>query len=204
MNAQTKTLIFDIGGVLLDWNPRYLYRKLFEDEADMENFLTEVCSPEWNLKQDAGRSFAEATEELVQLYPDQASLIRAFDERWLETISGPIEATVNIVSRLQKNGYALYGLSNWSAEKFLVARHQFSFLSLFKDIVVSGEVKLIKPNPEIYYLLLERISKQAEECLFIDDSKANIDAAKKLGFHTIHFRDPKQLKRELVDYGFFL
>ena len=129
-------------------------------------------------------------------------LIRAYDERWLETISGPIEGTVALFERLHQNGHDLYGLSNWSAEKYAVAKEQFSFLNRFKNIVVSGEVKVIKPNPEIYHLLLKRIDRKAEDCLFIDDSKANIEAAKKLRFCTVHFQNPDELEKQLRVYGF--
>ena len=202
MNTRPNTLVFDIGGVLLDWNPRYLYRKLFDDEARMEVFLRDVCSQTWNEKQDEGRSFAEAIQELIQRYPEQEDLIRAYDERWLEMISGPIAGTVALFEKLHQNGHDLFGLSNWSAEKYVVAKKQFPFLNKFKAIVVSGEVKMIKPNPAIYHLLLKLINKQAADCLFIDDSKANIEVAKKLGFHTISFQNPDNLKKQLGIYGF--
>ena len=202
MKSQPNTLVFDIGGVLLDWNPRYLYRKLFDDEAEMEVFLRDICSQAWNEKQDAGRSFAEATDELIQQYAEHAELIRAYDERWLEMISGPIEGTVALLERLHKTGYDLFGLSNWSAEKYHVAEEQFPFLHWFQAVVVSGEVKVTKPNPEIYHLLLGRVNRKARDCLFIDDSKVNIDTASRLGFHTIHFQDPKGLQEQLSRNGF--
>ena len=202
MRHQPNTLVFDIGGVLLDWNPRHLYRKLFRDASEMEVFLRDVCSQAWNEKQDAGRSFSEATAELIQRHPEQAELIQAYDDRWLEMICGPIEGTVTLFEQLHQNGHDLFGLSNWSSEKYLVAKEQFPFLRKFKDVLVSGEVQLIKPNPKIFDLLLHRIDKLAEDCLFIDDSTTNIDAAGNLGFHTIHFHDSHDLSRQLNTYGF--
>ena len=202
MSKQPNTLVFDIGGVLIDWDPRHLYRKLFENESEMEKFLQEICSPAWNLKQDAGRSFAEATAELIEQYPEHAELIQAYDSRWEETIAGPIEPAVKLFERLHDRGHELYGLSNWSAEKFVIAKDRFAFLCCFKDIVVSGEVGLIKPDPEIYRLLLERSGRHAADCLFIDDSRVNVVAADKLGFHTIHFRQAEGLEKQLMDYGF--
>ena len=202
MTKQPNTLVFDIGGVLVDWNPRYLYRKLFDNEADMEIFLREICSPAWNLRQDAGRSFAEATAELSQKHPEHTQLIEAYDRRWEETISGAIKPTVKILERLHHNGHELYGLSNWSAEKFAIIKGRFSFLSYFKDIVVSGEVGLIKPDPRIYDLFLGRVCRNAEDCLFIDDSQENIAAADALGFYTAFFKEAGQLEKQLVEYGF--
>ncbi|MCP3965875.1 MAG: HAD family phosphatase [Lentisphaerae bacterium] len=202
MNNKPDTIVFDFGGVLMDWNPRYLFQKLFDDENSMEFFLTEICSAGWNAKQDAGRSFAVATSELIEKHPDYAEMIEAYDYRWEETVSGAITPTVNILKKLHKNGYELYGLSNWSAEKFTVVRENYSFFGLFKDIILSGEEGIIKPEPEIYEILLKRIKKESSECLFIDDSKANVDAAEALGFHSIHFKDAEQLKTQLPDYGF--
>jgi 2-haloacid dehalogenase len=191
-------LIFDFGGVLLEWNPRYLYRKLFQgDEAAMERFLDDVQFAAWNLKQDAGRPFAEAIEELCGQHPEYCELIRAYDTRWEESIAGPIQPVVDILADLRQAGYPLAGLSNWSAEKFQLVRHKYGFLGWFETIVISGEVKLVKPDPLIFALLLERIGRPANECLLIDDTLYNIQVASQLGFRTIHYQSPGELRGEL-------
>jgi 2-haloacid dehalogenase len=195
---QYPAIIFDFGGVLLDWNPRYLYRKLFENDNDaVERFLDEIGFVEWNTEQDRGRLFAVAVDELCKRFPHHAHLIRAFDERWGESIAGPIVGTVEILGELKQAGFPLYALSNWSAETFYRIRHEHPFLDWFDAILISGEVKLIKPDPRIYALLLEKIGRKAEECVFIDDSRANIAAADQLGFETILFESPEQLRNEL-------
>jgi 2-haloacid dehalogenase len=195
-------IIFDFGGVLIDWNPRYLYRKLFDGDADsMERFLTEVKFTEWNLQQDVGRSFAEGVADLCGRFPAYAGLIKAYDERWEESISGLIEPTVAILRRLKQAGRRLHGLSNWSVEKFELVRPKYEFFSWFDTILVSGEVTLIKPDPRIYAVLLERIDRKPEECLFIDDSKINIASADQLGFKTIPFESPERLEEELRSLG---
>jgi 2-haloacid dehalogenase len=197
MENAKPAVVFDLGGVLVDWNPRYLYRKLIEDEAAVEKFLAEVCTPEWNLRQDAGRPFAEAVEELIVQYPDQHELIRAYHLRWEETIGGPIAGTVEILAELKRAGYTVAALSNWSAETFPVARQKFDFLNWFDVAVISGEVKMVKPDPRIFELLLEKLGRRAEECVYIDDVEANVRAARELGFRAIHFTSPDQLREEL-------
>lgn len=197
-SSPPEVIVFDFGGVLLDWNPRHLYRKLFADEAEMERFLAEVCTPAWNLEQDAGRSFADAVAELTAQFPDQAELIQAYDTRWSEMIRSPIEGTVRILEELAAKGYPLYGLTNWSVEKFAETEPRYEFFQRFEDIVVSGVVKLIKPDPRIYHLLLTRVGRPASACLFIDDSAPNVEAARALGFDAVHFQSPSQLRTELV------
>ncbi len=194
-------IIFDFGGVLLDWNPRHLYRKLFDDQDRMERFLVEIGFSEWNLQQDQGRPFAEAVAELSLRFPHYANHIKAFDERWEESIDGPIQATVDLLYRLKQSGSSLFGLSNWSAETFRRVRHQHAFLNLFEDIVISGEVGLIKPDPRIFHLLLKRMGRRAEECLFIDDSEANVAVARELGLQVIWFSSAAQLEKELIQKG---
>jgi 2-haloacid dehalogenase len=198
-------IVFDFGGVLLDWNPRYLYRKLFNGDPNaMERFLTEIGFVEWNLQQDKGRPLAVAVAELSERFPQYADLIQAYDERWPESIAGPIQPTVNILYALKQAGYPLYGLSNWSAETFQRVRHRYAFLDWFETIVVSGDVKLVKPDPRIYSVFLERVGRTAGECLFIDDSEANVAVAGQLGFKTIRFESPEQLARELHQRGLTL
>lgn len=201
-NPLYQAIIFDFGGVLIDWNPRYLYRKLFDGDSNViERFLTDIGFMEWNLQQDKGRSFAVAVAELCERFPAYANLIRAYDQRWEESIAGPIQPTVNLLHSLKQTGCRLYGLSNWSAEKFETVRSKYEFFNWFDTIVVSGEVKLVKPDPRIYTLFLERIGRTAEECLFIDDSRANIAAADQLGFKTIWYESPEQLEAELRHLG---
>ncbi|MGB0384210.1 MAG: HAD family hydrolase [Ardenticatenaceae bacterium] len=203
-NTRPTSIVFDFGGVLIGWNPRNLYRKLFNgDEAAMEDFLANVCTQEWNVKQDAGRPLAEATEILVAKFPAYEDLIRAYYDRWEEMISGPIEGTVEILTELKAANYPLFGLSNWSAETFarLYPRPPYHFLHWFEVIVLSGKVKLVKPDPAIYDVLLKRSNRSPQECLFIDDSYKNIAAARELGFHAIHFQSPHQLRSELREMG---
>jgi 2-haloacid dehalogenase len=199
---QRRVVVFDFGGVLLNWNPRHLYRKLFAgDEAAMESFLANVCTPAWNERQDAGRSFADAVAELLPRHPDKAALIAAFGQRFDEMIAGPIDGTVEILAELKRAGVPRYGLTNFSAETFGPQRQRFEFLSWFDGIVVSGEEGVIKPDPRIFRILLERYRIAPEEAVFIDDSPGNAAAAVALGIHGIHFRSPELLRRELASLG---
>jgi 2-haloacid dehalogenase len=195
-------IVFDLGGVLLDWNPRYLYRSLFKgDEPAMERFLSEVCSPEWNSRQDAGRPLAEATAELLARHPQQGELIEAYYGRWEEMLAGPIEGTVAVLEELHGQNHYLCALSNWSAETFPIAHKRYDFLGRFQTIVLSGEERLIKPDPAIFQVLLRRIGRRAEECLFIDDVPANARAARQLGFEAIVFTTPQDLRLQLDRRG---
>ena len=188
-------VVFDLGGVLIDWNPRYLYRTLFGgDDAAMEHFLTHVCSPAWNHEQDAGRSFAEGCAELVREFPDARPLIEAWRERFAETLGGPIAGTVEILAALRERGVPLYALSNWWAETFPIARARFDFLGWFDGIVISGEFGAAKPDPRIFAHLLETYGLRADATVFIDDVPANIAAAAAAGMRTILFTDPVALR----------
>lgn len=191
-----KNIVFDFGGVLTDWDPRYLYRNVFSDEREMEYFLANVCNMEWNVKQDAGRSFKEATEELLERYPEYTEQIKMYYGQWQTMISGPIQENVALLAKLDKH-YKLYGLTNWSDESFSVVFEQNDFFKIFKGIVVSGREKVIKPTPEIYNILLSRYKLEASECLFIDDSKANIETAERLGFQVIHLANGISLEKAL-------
>lgn len=191
-----KNIVFDFGGVLMDWDPRYLYRNVFSDEREMEYFLANVCNMEWNVKQDAGRSFKEATEELLERYPEYTEQIKMYYGQWQTMISGPIQENVALLAKLDKH-YKLYGLTNWSDESFSVVFEQNDFFKIFKGIVVSGREKVIKPTPEIYNILLSRYKLEASECLFIDDSKANIETAERLGFQVIHLANGISLEKAL-------
>ena len=197
-----RVAIFDLGGVLLDWNPRHLYRKLFNgDEAAMEDFLANVCTSAWNERQDAGRSFAEATAELLPRHGDKRELIEAWGKRFDEMIPGPIEGTVEILGELKARAVPVYAITNFSAETFPPQRARFPFLDWFDDVVVSGVERVIKPNPRIFEILLTRHGVAATDAVFIDDVPANAAAATALGIHGIHFRSPEQLRRELEACG---
>ena len=200
--TRIRAIVFDFGGVLIDWNPRYLYRKLFPgNDTAMESFLAEIGFTEWNQQQDAGRAFSLAVTELVKRFPSYADLIQAYDERWEESIAGPLQGTVDLLLPLQQAGLELHGLSNWSSEKFAAVRAKYSFFQLFATILVSGDVKLIKPDSRIFQALLERIGRSAGECVFIDDSEENITTARSLGFETIRFESPEQLRSALQQRG---
>jgi 2-haloacid dehalogenase len=193
------TIIFDLGAVLIDWNPRHLYRKILKDEAEVTWFLENICTSEWNDKQDAGRSFEEATEELVARHPEWEGPIRAWYDRWEETIPGPIQGTVDILEQLKVSGrYKLYALTNWSESTFPWALENFPFLQWFEGIVVSGIEKTRKPYPEIYRILIDRYHIDPQQTLFIDDNLKNIEGGKAVGFRTIHFSSPEQLRNQLV------
>jgi len=176
-------IVFDYGGVLVEWDPRHLYRKLFAgDELAVERFLQEVHFYEWNVQQDAGRPFHLAIEEICGRYPQHCEMIKAYDERYEESITGPIWETVQILKELKQAGYPLYGLSNWPAEKFPPVRDRYEFFSWFEEIIISGEVGLAKPDPAIFRLTLERIGREPQECIYIDDAEQNIAVARELGF----------------------
>ena len=194
-------IVFDIGNVLLRWDPRFLYRRIFADESRMEWFLTHVCSNDWNLEQDCGRSFAEAVREATLRHPDYAAEIAAYDERWQETLPHAIDGSVALVEALAARGAALYAITNWNGEKFRETRGRFAFLGHFRDIVVSGDERLVKPAPAIYRLLLDRNGLEAADCLFIDDSAANAAGAEAVGMKTHHFRSPELLAETLRRAG---
>ena len=202
MTNQITTIIFDYGGVLLEWNPRNLYRRFFPNQPEaMEQFLSEIKFADWNIQQDKGRPFVEAVESISAEFPHYAYLISAYYEYWEESISGVIPGTIEILKQLKAMQYSLYGLTNWSDETFPRARYKYDFFDLFDDMVISGKVKMVKPEPEIFYLALQQFGKSAGECVYIDDSLANIEQARKLGFATIHFQSPEQLKADLQRLG---
>ena len=199
--APPTAVVFDLGGVLIDWNPRYLYRKLFDDEAAMETFLADVVSPEWNGQQDSGRTWAEAVEVLSREHPEQRDLIAAYWHRWQETLGDAIAPTVAILEELRGAGVRLYALSNWSAETFPVARPRYPFLDWFDGIVISGEEKVAKPDPEIFQHLLDRYGLDPATTVFIDDSEANVRAAAAKGITSIRFVDAAALRKDLRRLG---
>ncbi|QHT72178.1 HAD family phosphatase [Rhodocytophaga rosea] len=195
------TVIFDFGGVLIDWNPRYLYRKMFDKEHEMEWFLSTVCTNDWNLAQDKGRPFAEAVTLLQAQFPAYKDQVVAFYERWPEMLAGEIPGSIAVLDELLARNYAVYGLTNWSHETFPVAQERFEFLNRLHGIVVSGREKMGKPDKEIFHLLLNRFGLISRQCVFIDDNAANIQTAQELGFHTIHFTSANEMRKELEQYN---
>ena len=192
------TIIFDLGAVLIDWNPRHLYKKIFKTEDEITWFLENICTHEWNEKQDAGRPFEEATQELLEKFPEHETAIRAWYGRWQETMNGPIQGTVDILKEIRDSKrYRLYALTNWSEETFPWALEQFEFLHWFEGIVVSGHEKTRKPFPEFFQILFNRYQVDPASALFIDDSLRNIEGAKLVGLPGIHYQSPEQLKKEL-------
>ncbi len=194
-------VVFDIGGVLIDWNPRYLYRLLIEDEAAMERFLAEVCTPEWNRTLDAGRSFAEAVETLTREHPDEADLIAAYHSRWPEMLGGAFEDSVSIVGELKARGVPVYALSNWAAETFAATRRQFPFLDDLDGLVISGEVGVGKPDAGIFRHLISRFGIEPSSTVFVDDWDLNVATAVGLGFIAIRFVDAPRLRSQLGVLG---
>ena len=197
-NLKITTIIFDFGNVLIEWNPRYVYQNYFPNDPEgMENFLNEVDFMGWNSHQDKGRTFKEGVADLSTQFPHYSYLIQAYHDNWKDSIGVAYWDTVEIMKQLKQKGYPLYGLSNWSAETFPYARAKYDFFELLDDMVISGYVGHVKPEPEIYHVLLEKVGKPAQECLFIDDSLANIQQAQRIGFQTIHFQSAEQLADEL-------
>ena len=192
-------VVFDLGGVLIDWNPRYLYRKLFNgDDAAMEHFLATVCTSSWNVQQDAGRPFAEACASLKLEHPEHAGFIDAWFERHAEMITGPIEGTVEILAELRARQVPLYALTNWSSETFPSALQRFEFLHWFQGILVSGDVRLIKPDPRIFRLFFETHGIDPAHTVYVDDLARNVESANRLGMHGIVFTNPAALRSDLV------
>ncbi len=194
------TIIFDFGGVLIDWNPRYMYRDEFEESSEMEYFLNEVCTDDWNLQQDKGRSLAEATRILQGKFPEHVSKIQLYYDQWEKMIKGTIPQNVTLLRKL-KEKYKLYGLTNWSAETFPIVFKRYSFFELFDGIVISGEENLIKPDKKIFERMLELYHLESKNSLFIDYNINNIQAAKEIGFVTIHVTEKTDLKSELHILG---
>jgi len=196
------TVVFDLGGVLIDWNPRYLYRKIFADEAEVEDFISRVCTQAWNEEQDAGRPLAEATALLMSEYPQHAAHIEAYYSRFDEMFSGPITGTVAVLAEIKQAGqHRLYALTNWAHETFPYALQTFAFLHWFEGIVVSGTEKTRKPFPAIYQTLLQRYAIDPAHTIFIDDNAANVRAAQEAGITSIQFRSPEHLRADLVAHG---
>ena len=202
MTETVKAIIFDFGNVLVKWSAWDVYKRFFPTLEAADSFLEEIRFPEWNAAQDAGRPFKEGVAALSMEFPQYAELIAAYDTYWEDSLTDTITGTIDIVKELKQQNWKLHLLTNFSAEKFDLIRHRYEFLNLFDTIIVSGEHKVIKPEPEIFHLTLQQIGRRAEECLFIDDSPTNIESAQRLGFNTIHFQSAEQLKTEIKEYIF--
>ena len=198
--TEIKNIVFDFGGVLIDWNPRYLYRTVFTDEQEMEHFLATICTSDWNLRQDSGYPLSQATEELIAEHPEYSREIGLFYREWEKMLGGECVENTRLLKTLKRK-YHLFGLTNWSAETFPIAYKKYSFFSDLEGIVVSGQEKQIKPDEAIYKLLLSRYNLQANECLFIDDNLKNVNTANKLGFSTIHLAEGVNLSEQLAKQG---
>lgn len=196
-----KNIIFDFGGVLVDWNPRYLFKDIFNDDEKMEHFLGNICTDSWNVQQDAGRTLADGTKILQEQFPEESEMIQQFYDGWEVMLKDQIPENTKLLSQFDREKFRLWGLTNWSGETFPIALERFDFFKEFEGIVVSGDEKMIKPNEDIYLLLLERYSLKAEESIFIDDNYNNIVAANKLGFQTIHFTANVNLEKRLQELG---
>ncbi|MFA6713689.1 MAG: HAD family phosphatase [Bacteroidales bacterium] len=195
-----KNIIFDFGGVLVDWNPKYVYENIFQKKTEMDFFLKNICSPLWINKQDAGESISETTKELQLKHPEYREEIEMFYRDWEKMLGGEITENTRLIKTL-KSKYKIYGLSNWSAETFPIAFKKYPFFSDFDGIVLSGQEKMVKPDSRIFKLLLNRYSLKAEESLFIDDNMKNVITAKEIGFLTILLTENINLNKKLTDLG---
>lgn len=195
-------LVFDIGNVLIHWDPDHLYAKLIPDAAERAEFYHNVLPPEWNLEQDRGRPWAEAEAERIALFPDKADLIRAWRARWHETVPHALPANAAVLSDARQAGIPCYAITNFAADTFLEAQERFAFLKSFDGIVVSAHERLLKPDPAIFEVFLSRYDQRAENCLFIDDSARNIATARDMGFATVHVTPGTDLRREVAAHGF--
>lgn len=196
--SKIKNIIFDLGGVLIDWNPNYVFKEVFKDDEKLTWFYREICTMDWNENQDAGYPLKKATEERIALFPQYEDWIRMYYGRWEEMLGESIQGTVDLLKQcVDSPALKVVALTNWSAETFPIALKKFDFLQWFEGIVVSGEEMTRKPFPDIYQITLKRFDLKPEQSLFIDDNKRNIEAAKALGIRCIHFSSPQQLEKEL-------
>jgi 2-haloacid dehalogenase len=196
--SSNKAVVFDLGNVLIDWNPRYLYSKIFTTETEVEWFLENICDEEWNAKHDAGQPFSTGIAELSSLHPQFSAQISNWYGRWEEMLGGPLDDTVEILGELKKKQVPLFILSNWSAETYPIAEAIYDFLHWFDGKIISGEIGKIKPDPDIYKLLIETYDLTPDNTVFIDDKLANVKAAEDSGIHGIHFHNAALLRNDLA------
>jgi 2-haloacid dehalogenase len=199
-----KAVIFDFGGVLIDWSPYFLFRKLMNNDTEIETFLQEIDFRAWNTECDKGLPFTESVEELCRRYPHRADLLHTYNERWLETLGCVHDATVSVLKSLVDQRVPVYGLSNWSSEKFAVVEPRYEFFGWFKDKAISGREKTAKPDPQLARILLERNHLNPAECVYIDDSEDNIRMGRQIGLDCVQYRSSAQLRDELIKWGFNL
>lgn len=196
-----QALVVDVGNVLLEWDPHRLYRRLIPDDEERGRFLTQVCTPTWNDRQDRGRPLADAVKELQAEFPQHHDLIAAYYDRWPEMLGGEIEGTAAIVDELRSAGLPVYGLTNFSAETFPIARERFAVLDRLDGVVVSGEEGRAKPDAEFFAVLVDRYRLVPERAVFVDDNAGHVQAARRLGFDAVVFTDPGSLRSALVARG---
>lgn len=201
MGSQLTAIIFDFGNVFVNWDARNLYKRFFPNLQAVDSFLEEIHFIEWNARQDAGRPFQEGVAELSARFPHYAGLIQAYDMYWEESLTETLHENIEIAKKLKDYGWPLYLLSNFSVEKFEFVKKKYDFLNIFDEMIISGEHKLVKPDPAIFELALKKVHRRAAECLFIDDSLPNIESARRMGFATIHYQSPAQLRRDLNQYS---
>ena len=192
--------LFDLGGVFFDWNPKYFYKNVFSDSKEMDFFLSKICNDSWNSRQDEGRSIEDGENQIINLFPKFKKQIKMYYKNHKKMIKGVFKNSIEILAILKKNNYKCYVLSNWSSETFMGMTEEYTFLKQFDDMIISGEHKLIKPNPLIYKLAINKFNLDPLNCVFIDDKYENIDAAKKLGFLTIHLINPRTIKSEIEKF----
>lgn len=198
---KSPVIVFDFGAVLVDWSPYFLYRKVMPNDQEIKAFLEEIDFANWNPRFDAGYPYEKGVEEKCAEFPHHADMVRRFNSHWLDAMGEIMTGTVEIAEKLKKADYTLYGLSNWSVTKFELVKDRFDFLNLLDDYLLSAQAGLAKPDPGIFQIFLDKIQHEAKDCLFIDDSLANIKTAEALGFQTIHFRSADQLEKELTSKG---
>lgn len=193
-----KNIIFDFGGVLVDWNPHYLFDQYFNDIEESNYFIENVCNSEWNAEMDGGKSFEQAVRERSAMFPQYAEPLKLYQTNWMDTMGEEIPGMYDLIKSLKENGFpVIYGLTNWSAETFPAVQKKYHIFSLIDNIVVSGEVKQLKPNPEIFHTLLNKYILKAEESLFIDDNIKNVEGAKAVGINALRFENTSKLKHDL-------
>lgn len=201
MSETPSIVLFDIGNVLIDWNPYILFEELIPDAAERAHFHEVICPRDWWVQHDAGASFEEIAGPVCEQFPEHHDLIWAWHHRYLDLMPGVIDGSVEILKDLESADVRVAALTNWPADKFQIAAREYDFLSWFEDVVVSGEERMIKPDPAIFTLTLERMQAEANSVLFIDDSAPNIETATRMGFQTHHFKHPEGLRRDLIAYG---
>ena len=189
--------LFDLGGVFFDWDPKFFFTKIISDKDEMDFFLTKVCNDEWNLAQDSGRSIEDGEKDIIRKFPQYENLIKLYYPNHRKMIKGTFQSSIDILMKLKQDNYECFVLSNWSAETFIDIPQEFKFMKNFNGLLISGEDKLVKPDPKIYLLAIDRFNLDSQNTIFIDDKLININAAKELGFKTIHLTNPNIIEEEV-------